>query len=65
MPHFDAFAEEVPNFHEVICEIKRRLALTIDSKDSLELEPILLLGPPGIGKTHFAREIAELIGTGY
>lgn len=65
MPHFDEFSEEVPNFQEVIMEIRRRLALTIDSKDSLELEPILLLGPPGIGKTHFVREIAELIGTGY
>jgi ATP-dependent Lon protease len=25
---------------------------------------MLLLGPPGIGKTHFAREVAELLGTG-
>jgi ATP-dependent Lon protease len=25
---------------------------------------MLLLGPPGIGKTHFARQLAELLGTG-
>jgi ATP-dependent Lon protease len=25
---------------------------------------MLLLGPPGIGKTHFARKLAELLGTG-
>ncbi len=25
---------------------------------------MLLLGPPGIGKTHFARRLAELLGTG-
>jgi ATP-dependent Lon protease len=25
---------------------------------------MLLLGPPGIGKTHFAREISHLLGTG-
>jgi ATP-dependent Lon protease len=25
---------------------------------------MLLLGPPGIGKTHFAREVAHLLGTG-
>jgi ATP-dependent Lon protease len=35
-----------------------------DSRDGLELTPLLLLGPPGIGKTHFARRIAQLLGTG-
>ena len=25
---------------------------------------ILIEGPPGIGKTHFAREVAHLLGTG-
>ena len=29
------------------------------------LPPMLLLGEPGIGKTHFARRIAELLGTGF
>ena len=31
----------------------------------LELPPMLLLGEPGIGKTHFARKLAELLGTGF
>ncbi len=27
--------------------------------------PLLLVGPPGIGKTRFARRLAQLLGTGY
>jgi ATP-dependent Lon protease len=56
--------DELPNFHEALDDVKRQLALCQDSGDPLELMPMLLLGPPGIGKTHFAREVAQLIGTG-
>jgi ATP-dependent Lon protease len=57
--------EELPNFTAVLEDVRKHLALCIDSEDSVELPPMLLLGEPGIGKTHFARRIAELLGTGF
>ena len=60
----DQLYEDLPNFTEVLDDVKRQLALCQDSRDALEITPMLLLGPPGIGKTHFAREMAQLLGTG-
>jgi ATP-dependent Lon protease len=49
----------------VLEDIRKQLALCMDSDDAVELPPMLLLGAPGIGKTHFARRIAQLLGTGF
>ncbi|MGA7984645.1 MAG: AAA family ATPase [Burkholderiales bacterium] len=65
MPQMDELFEELPNFGEVLEDMRKHLALCIDSEDSVELPPTLLLGEPGIGKTHFARRIAALLGTGF
>ena len=65
LPQMQALFEELPNFAEVLEHIRRQLALCVDSEDDVELTPILLLGDPGIGKTHFARRVSQLLGTGY
>ena len=65
LPAMDHLYDELPNFHEVLDDVKRQLALCQDSRDALEITPMLLLGPPGIGKTHFARELSQLLGTGH
>jgi ATP-dependent Lon protease len=65
LPEVERLTEELPNFAEVLADIRKHLALCIDSNDSIELPPMLLLGDPGIGKTHFARKMAELLGTGF
>jgi len=54
----------LPNFSAVLDDVKRHLALSQDCRDGLEVTPILLLGLPGIGKTHFAKKLADLLGTG-
>jgi len=65
LPEMDALYEELPNFAEPLDDIRKQLALCTETDDRLELAPMLLLGDPGIGKTHFARRLAKLLGTGY
>jgi ATP-dependent Lon protease len=64
LPAMEHLYDEMPNFGDVLDDVKRQLALCQDSRDALEITPMLLLGAPGIGKTHFAREISQLLGTG-
>ncbi|OJX33855.1 MAG: AAA family ATPase [Burkholderiales bacterium 68-12] len=64
VPDMGTLYEQLPNFTEVLDDVRRHVALAQDSSDGLEVTPMLLLGPPGIGKTHFARQLAELLGTG-
>ncbi|MCK6390087.1 MAG: AAA family ATPase [Azonexus sp.] len=61
----DDLYESCPNFDEVIDDIKKHLALSVAGNEPTHFTPILLLGEPGIGKTHFARELANRLGTGH
>ena len=64
VPEMTSLYDALPNFSNVLDDVRRHVALSHDSADGLEVTPMLLLGQPGIGKTHFARQLAELIGTG-
>ena len=64
VPDMASLYGELPNFSDALDDVKRHVALSQDCRDGLEVTPMLLLGPPGIGKTHFARKLAELLGTG-
>ncbi len=65
MPDFDRLESELPNFAEVLGDLRKQLALCMETDDPLEIAPMLLLGDPGIGKTHFARRLSQLLGTGF
>ncbi|MCX7257265.1 MAG: AAA family ATPase [Polaromonas sp.] len=64
IPEMASLYEALPNFTDALDDVRRHVALSHDSADGLEVTPMLLLGSPGIGKTHFARQMAGLIGTG-
>lgn len=61
----DDLYDSCPNFGEVVDDIRKSLALSVAGSEPLSFTPILLLGEPGIGKTHFARELATRLGTGH
>ncbi len=65
LPEMDSLYEELPNFAEPLDDIKKQLALCTETDDRMELTPMLLLGDPGIGKTHFAKQLSRLLGTGF
>ena len=64
VPDMEGLYQSLPNFTEVLDDVKRHVALAQDCPDGIEVTPMLLLGQPGIGKTHFAKKLAELLGTG-
>ncbi len=55
----------MPNFTATLDRVKRAMMVSIMAEQPVVLPPIILLGPPGVGKTFFAATLADAIGTGY
>jgi len=55
--------ETCPNFAEVLDDLTRYLALAIAGGAGVNVMPVLLLGDPGVGKTHFGKRLAAALGT--
>jgi len=55
---------EMPNFLRVVRRIEACCALAQFTRTPLRIPPMLLAGPPGVGKTHFALRLAAVLGVG-
>lgn len=55
--------DDCPNFGEVLDDLKRYLGLAIVGGAGFNVMPVLLLGDPGVGKTHFGKRLAAVLGT--
>ena len=58
-----SLAAEMPNFAAVVEAVQRAMALADFTGQPLMLQPILLFGEPGVGKTHFTQRLAEVLQT--
>ncbi|HUH93197.1 MAG TPA: AAA family ATPase [Casimicrobiaceae bacterium] len=54
-----------PNFAEVIDDLKKYLALAVSGNEAVHFTPMLLIGEPGLGKTYFAKKLADALATGF
>lgn len=54
--------EECPGFVPVIDLVERAAALSAVTNTGIAFPPLLLVGPPGLGKTHFSRRLAAALG---
>jgi ATP-dependent Lon protease len=59
----DALRISQPHFGAVIDLIRGQLLLGERTNKTVRIPPILLDGAPGLGKTHFAMELAKALGT--
>jgi ATP-dependent Lon protease len=58
----DQLEASLPHFREPIRLLRNSLALADATGRPVRVPPMLLLGPPGVGKTHFTHRVAELMG---
>ncbi|WP_018914281.1 AAA family ATPase [Thiomonas sp. FB-6] len=57
-----ALQEEMPHLASVVGQVTNRIRLARAARRPARLPPMLLVGPPGVGKSHFAEQLATALG---
>lgn len=57
-----ALAETFPNFERVVDDVVTHLHIPLCTQEPLKIEPMLLIGSPGIGKTEFINSLCRILG---
>lgn len=60
----DGLRQDFPNFLEAIDCIEADVVIS-QLKNRLRIRPLLLDGPPGVGKSKFGQELARRLGSGF
>jgi ATP-dependent Lon protease len=55
----------LPHFQAPIRLLRNTLALAEATSRPVRVPPMLLLGPPGVGKTYFSHRVAQLLGAAH
>lgn len=58
----DGLEASSPHFREPIRVLRNAMTMADATGVPTRIPPMLLLGPPGVGKTHFSHRVAELLG---
>jgi ATP-dependent Lon protease len=61
----DDLYDASPNFARVVDDLRKFLALAVAGNEAVQFTPMLLLGEPGLGKTYFAKKLAQALSTGF
>jgi ATP-dependent Lon protease len=61
----DDLYDASPNFVRVVDDLRKFLALAVAGNEAVQFTPMLLLGEPGLGKTYFAKKLAQALSTGF